>query len=55
MFLVFHLYNCLHLNICYEFYAGDNLIVGSREGKWCWFDMDLSSTPYKVVKYVSSR
>ncbi|XP_010681022.2 ribosome biogenesis protein BOP1 homolog isoform X2 [Beta vulgaris subsp. vulgaris] len=30
--------------------GGDNLIVGSREGKWCWFDMDLSSTPYKVVK-----
>ncbi|XP_057529064.1 ribosome biogenesis protein BOP1 homolog [Amaranthus tricolor] len=30
--------------------GGDNLIVGSREGKWCWFDMDLSSTPYKVLK-----
>lgn len=35
---------CLH--------AGDNLIVGSREGKLCWFDMDLSSKPYRVLKYV---
>ncbi|XP_015580760.1 ribosome biogenesis protein BOP1 homolog [Ricinus communis] len=30
--------------------AGDNIIVGSREGKLCWFDMDLSSKPYKVLK-----
>ncbi|KAH9751122.1 Ribosome biogenesis protein BOP1-like [Citrus sinensis] len=30
--------------------AGDNLIVGSREGKLCWFDMDLSSKPYRVLK-----
>lgn len=30
--------------------AGDNVIVGSREGKLCWFDMDLSSKPYKVLK-----
>ncbi|CAK7357107.1 unnamed protein product [Dovyalis caffra] len=29
--------------------AGDNVIVGSREGKLCWFDMDLSSKPYKVL------
>ncbi|KAH9751124.1 Ribosome biogenesis protein BOP1-like [Citrus sinensis] len=29
---------------------GDNLIVGSREGKLCWFDMDLSSKPYRVLK-----
>lgn len=34
------------------FYAGDNVIVGSREGKLCWFDMDLSSQPYRVLKYV---
>ncbi|KAL2907245.1 Ribosome biogenesis protein BOP1-like protein [Bienertia sinuspersici] len=31
--------------------GGDNVIVGSREGKLCWFDMDLSSTPYKTLKY----
>ncbi|XP_024020518.1 ribosome biogenesis protein BOP1 homolog [Morus notabilis] len=30
--------------------AGDNLIVGSREGKLCWFDMDLSSQPYRTLK-----
>ncbi|CAK9313917.1 unnamed protein product [Citrullus colocynthis] len=29
--------------------AGDNVIVGSREGKLCWFDMDLSSQPYKIL------
>ncbi|XP_008809816.2 ribosome biogenesis protein BOP1 homolog [Phoenix dactylifera] len=27
--------------------GGDNVIVGSKEGKMCWFDMDLSSQPYK--------
>lgn len=31
--------------------AGDNLIVGSREGKLCWFDMDLSTQPYKVLSF----
>ncbi|MED6143148.1 Ribosome biogenesis protein 1 [Stylosanthes scabra] len=30
--------------------GGDNLIVGSKEGKLCWFDMDLSSKPYKTLK-----
>ncbi|KAI9112833.1 hypothetical protein K1719_016150 [Acacia pycnantha] len=30
--------------------GGDNLIVGSKEGKMCWFDMDLSSKPYRVLK-----
>ncbi|KAI3911579.1 hypothetical protein MKW98_006782 [Papaver atlanticum] len=30
--------------------AGDNVIVGSREGKLCWFDMDLSSKPFKILK-----
>lgn len=30
--------------------GGDNLIVGSKEGKMCWFDMDLSSQPYKTLK-----
>lgn len=30
--------------------AGDNIIVGSKEGKLCWFDMDLSSKPYKSLK-----
>ncbi|CAI0427358.1 unnamed protein product [Linum tenue] len=30
--------------------GGDNVILGSREGKLCWFDMDLSSKPYKILK-----
>ncbi|KAH0731860.1 hypothetical protein KY289_003048 [Solanum tuberosum] len=29
--------------------GGDNLIVGSKDGKLCWFDMDLSSQPYRVL------
>lgn len=33
------------------FYVGDNVIVGSREGKLCWFDMDLSSQPYRILRY----
>lgn len=42
---------CQAYLIC-PFYAGDNVIVGSREGKLCWFDMDLSSQPYRILKYV---
>ncbi|XP_057951643.1 ribosome biogenesis protein BOP1 homolog [Malania oleifera] len=30
--------------------AGDNIIIGSKEGKLCWFDMDLSSKPYRILK-----
>ncbi|PQP93993.1 hypothetical protein Pyn_34782 [Prunus yedoensis var. nudiflora] len=30
--------------------SGDHIIVGSREGKLCWFNMDLSSKPYKILK-----
>jgi hypothetical protein len=33
------------------FYAGDNVIVGSKDGKLCWFDTDLSTKPYKKLKY----
>lgn len=33
-------------------YAGDNVIVGSKEGKLCWFDMDLSCKPYKTMRFV---
>mmetsp|Transcript_2035 Transcript_2035/g.2905 ORF Transcript_2035/g.2905 Transcript_2035/m.2905 type:complete len:711 (-) Transcript_2035:158-2290(-) len=31
--------------------AGDNLIVGSYDCRVCWYDMDLSSMPYKTLKY----
>jgi len=30
---------------------GDNLIVGSYDKKACWFDMDLSTSPYKIIRY----
>ncbi|KAH0972139.1 hypothetical protein GBA52_024295 [Prunus armeniaca] len=30
--------------------GSDHIIVGSGEGKLCWFDMDLSSKPYKTLK-----
>jgi hypothetical protein len=33
------------------FHAGDNIIVGSKDGKLCWFDTDLSTKPYKMLKY----
>jgi ribosome biogenesis protein ERB1 len=29
---------------------GDNLIVGSYDKKLCWFDLDLSSKPYKTLR-----
>lgn len=30
---------------------GDNLLIGSFDRKLCWFDIDLSSSPYKTLKY----
>ncbi|KAL0372003.1 UNVERIFIED_CONTAM: Ribosome biogenesis protein BOP1 [Sesamum calycinum] len=30
--------------------GGDNAIIGSKDGKLCWFDMDLSSRPYRVLR-----
>jgi ribosome biogenesis protein ERB1 len=32
---------------------GDNLIVGSYDKKLCWFDLDLSTKPYKTLRSVS--
>lgn len=29
--------------------GGDNIIVGGKDGKLAWFDMDLSNMPYKVM------
>lgn len=31
--------------------SGDHLIVGSYDRRVAWFDLDLSSTPYKTLKY----
>eukprot|EP01135_Chromosphaera_perkinsii_P004685 Nk52_evm34s293 gene=Nk52_evmTU34s293 len=30
---------------------GDNLIVGTYDKRLCWFDMDLSTKPYKTLRY----
>ncbi|PQQ14097.1 ribosome biogenesis protein BOP1 homolog [Prunus yedoensis var. nudiflora] len=42
--------NCTLIYLGCTVYAGDHIIVGSREGKLCWFNMDLSSKPYKTLK-----
>ncbi len=31
--------------------SGDHLVVGSFDRRLAWFDMDLSSTPYKTLKF----
>jgi len=31
--------------------GGDHLLIGSYDRRVCWYDMDLSSTPYKTLKY----
>ncbi|KAJ3311588.1 Ribosome biogenesis protein 1 [Blyttiomyces sp. JEL0837] len=33
---------------------GDNLLVGSYDKRVCWFDTDLSSKPYKTLRYHTS-
>ncbi|ORY07319.1 BOP1NT-domain-containing protein [Basidiobolus meristosporus CBS 931.73] len=30
---------------------GDNVIMGSYDKRLCWFDLDLSSKPYKTLRY----
>lgn len=35
--------------------SGDHLIVGGYDRKLCWFDLELSEKPYKVLKYVRLR
>ncbi|GMH44701.1 hypothetical protein BSKO_12653 [Bryopsis sp. KO-2023] len=31
--------------------GGDNLIVGGDDERLCWFDLDISSRPYKALKF----
>lgn len=33
--------------------SGDHLIVGLADGRACWFDLDLSSTPYRSLRHHS--
>lgn len=30
---------------------GDNVIIGSYDRRVCWFDMDLSTRPYRTLRY----
>jgi ribosome biogenesis protein ERB1 len=30
--------------------GGDNIVVGSYDMRVCWFDLDLSSRPYKTIR-----
>ncbi|KAF8665761.1 hypothetical protein AX16_000209 [Volvariella volvacea WC 439] len=34
--------------------SGDHLIVGGYDRKLCWFDLELSEKPYKVLRYTHS-
>jgi ribosome biogenesis protein ERB1 len=34
--------------------SGDHLIVGGYDRKLCWFDLELSSKPYKIMRCVIS-
>jgi len=31
--------------------GGDNIIMGSFDRRVCWFDLDLGTKPYKVLRY----
>ena len=31
---------------------GDHLIVGGYDRKLCWFDLELSDKPYKILRQV---
>ncbi len=31
--------------------AGDHLIVGSEDKRLAWYDLDLSSKPYRALRY----
>ena len=31
--------------------SGDNIIIGSYDKRLCWFDTDLSTKPYKTLRY----
>ncbi|KAH9077443.1 BOP1NT-domain-containing protein [Lactarius deliciosus] len=33
--------------------SGDHLIVGGYDRKLCWFDLELSDKPYKILRYHS--
>ena len=38
-------------HIIYESLAGDHLILGGYDKRVCWFDLDLSNKPYRIIRY----
>jgi hypothetical protein len=34
--------------------SGDHLIVGGYDRKLCWFDLELSDKPYKILRFVKN-
>lgn len=42
----------LHIMISYLIsnFVGDNVIIGSYDARLCWFDIDLSTKPYKILR-----
>lgn len=42
---------CRHISSMDIHSSGDHLIVGSLDRRMIWFDLDLSHTPYKTLKY----
>ncbi|KAF3794778.1 Ribosome biogenesis BOP1-like protein [Nymphaea thermarum] len=44
------LYQMISLAEFFFSLKSNNVIVGSKEGKLCWFDMDLSSQPYLTLR-----
>jgi len=43
--------NCKWLSSVDVHHSGDHLVVGSYDRRVVWFDLDLSSTPYKTLKF----
>lgn len=42
---------CRHISSIDVHGSGDHVVVGSLDRRLVWFDLDLSNTPYKTLKY----
>lgn len=42
---------CRHISSIDVHPSGDHVVIGSLDRRLAWFDLDLSSTPYKTLKY----
>jgi ribosome biogenesis protein ERB1 len=43
--------NCKWLSSADVHVSGDHIAVGSYDRRVVWFDLDLSSTPFKTLKF----